>query len=160
MMTFPLAISQANAPDNRMRIGTVSTVNPLEVNVQGEVVRSPGVVDRSTGFTIGDVVALLRQDQTWLVLGRVSGSTFPQYQAGYVPVTVTAATSATGPLVFARPFAAPPAVTIGLSSAPGSTSGWGIRAINITTTGFTWFIFGTSSTFTIDASWIAQERTQ
>ncbi len=159
-MTFPLAIAQANAPDNRMRIGTVSSVSPFEVNVQGEVVRNPGVIDRSSGFTVGDVVALLRQDQTWLVFGRIWGTTFPQYQSGWVPVTVTANTSATGPLVFARPFANPPAVTVNLNSAPGATAGWGIRAINITTTGFTWFIFGTSSTFTIDASWTATERTQ
>jgi hypothetical protein len=159
-MTFPLAIAQANAPDNRMRIGIVSSVNPFEVNVQGEVVRGPGVIDRSRGFVVGDVVALLRQDQTWLVLGVVFGNTFPQYQSAYVTVSVAAAASATGAVVFARPFANPPAMSINFNANPGPSAGWIIRAVSITTTGFSWFMSGTAATFSMDASWTATERTQ
>ncbi len=159
-MTFPLAISQANAPDNRMRIGTVSSVNPFTVNVQGENVVNPGVVDRSSGFTVGDVVALLRQDQTWLVFGKISSSAFPQYQSGYTSCAIVAATSGVFSVAFARPFSTPPAVAGSITSAPGSTSGWQSRFINITVNGFQIFLFGTASTFTVDVGWIATERTQ
>lgn len=159
-MTFPQQIAQSNAPDNRMRIGTVSSVNPLQVSIQGEPVINPGVVDRSFGFTVGDVVALLRQDQTWLVLGRVWGSAFPQAQAGTVDITVAAATSATVAVVFARPFATPPAVATNINSGSGIVTAWQSRAIGVTTTGFNLTIFGTSTSFTVPVQWQAQEMTQ
>ena len=72
---LPLAITSQNPPDNNVRIGTVDQVSPLIVNVQGGQVVSPGVANWAN-FTAGDVVALIRQDQSWLVLGTVSPSDF------------------------------------------------------------------------------------
>lgn len=159
-MTLPDAIHDAMPSDNRLRVGTVLRTFPTVVDVQGAQVPAGSLA--SYNPRSGDVVTLLRQEGTWLILGLNTSPTsgaYPSFQAGYVAVSVTAATSNTGTKTFEIPFRNPPAVTIGLSSAPGATSQWHVRAINITETGFTWFIFGPSSTFTIDASWIALERT-
>lgn len=74
-MTFPAAITDALPPDDRLRIGVVSQVAPLEVDVEGTPVRTPGVLNWAN-FSVGDTVALLRQDQSWLVLGVVAPSSF------------------------------------------------------------------------------------
>lgn len=113
---------------------------------------------------LGDNVAVLRQDQTWLILGKTTSAEStdpgPVLQAGEVVMTVTAATGATANVVFARPFTRIPAVATNLASGAGPTNGWVSRAFAITTTGFTMFIFGASSTFTTAVQWQAQEYTQ
>jgi hypothetical protein len=159
-MTFPLAIAQANSPDNRMRIGIVSSVVPFDIDVSGEPVHNPGVVDRSFGFAVGDVVALLREGQTWLVLGKIWGTSLPRQQAGSVNMTATAASSVSVPVVFATPFRAVPSVATNINSGSGSVAGWISRGIGVTTTGFTLFIAGASNTFTVPVQWQAQEMTQ
>jgi hypothetical protein len=159
-MTFPQQIAQSNAPDNRLRIGTVSRVNPLLVGIQGEDVVNPGVIDRSFGFQVGDVVALLRQDQTWLVFGRVWSSAFPQAQAGTISISLVASGSFVQHVDFARPFLTIPSVSTNMNTGVGPSAGWGSRAINVTTTGFDIFIFGTAGTFTAVMQWQAQEMTQ
>lgn len=160
-MTLPDAITGVLPPDDRMRVGTVLSAFPTTVDIQGTAVPASPV---SSYFPIvGDTVSVLRQDATWLILGRTTDpgtGNFPSFQAGYVPVTVAAAGSAVGALVFTIPFRTPPAVTMNINSGVAAVSGWAIRAINITTVGFTWFIFGSVSSFTVDASWIALERTQ
>lgn len=65
---LPAAIASTNAPDNNIRIGKVTQTAPLIVSVQGGDVVSPGVLNYAN-FTVGDIVALVRQDQSWLVLG-------------------------------------------------------------------------------------------
>lgn len=160
-MTLPDAITDALPPDDRMRIGTITSVNPTIVTVQGSEISASPV--NTVNLNVGDTVAVLRQDASWLILGEPippASGIFPMYQSGYFDVTVTASTSATGTITFARPFRNPPAMAVNLNSAPGATSTWHIRAINITTTDFLYFIFGPSSTFTIAASFTATERTQ
>lgn len=161
-MTLPEAITEALPPDDRLRIGVIASVAPVVVNVQGTLM--PGHALGSYAPVIGDSVAVLRQDQTWLIFGKTSsdgvGTTGPTYQAGSVSMTVAAVTSATTALTFARPFTRVPAVSGNINSGAGATANWHARAINVTTTGFTMFIFGPSASFTAEMQWQAQEYTQ
>jgi H-type lectin domain len=71
-------------------------------------------------------------------------------------VTVSvAATSKSQAVVFPTPFATAPVVLTNFLNAPGGSSGWIARAINVTTTGFTIFASGSSGTWVADFSWIA-----
>jgi hypothetical protein len=58
-----------------------------------------------------------------------------------VNVSVTAATSATQVVNFTGTFNAPPVVTCNINSGNGLLARWGVRAINVTTTQFTIFLF-------------------
>lgn len=72
-MPFPATIADTRPSDNGLRIGVVAQSSPLQVNVQGGLVENPGVLGGEQ-FAVGTTVALLRQDQTWLVLGSVATS--------------------------------------------------------------------------------------
>ena len=160
-MTLPEAIKNALPPDDNVRIGTVLTRWPTTVDVQGTAVAASALASYTP--IVGDVVLLLRQDSTWCILGRTTlqdSGLSPQMQAGVESLTVAAATSQTQAVVFATPFRAAPAVSTNIDNGAGATAGWGSRAINITTTGFTIFIFGASSSFTVSVYWQAQELTQ
>lgn len=160
-MTFPQAIQDAMPPDDNVRIGTILSRFPTTVDIQGQAV--PAGCLASYTPIVGDVVLVLRQDSTWCILGRTTTpdtGLSPQMQAGVASVTVTAATSVTQAVVFATPFRAVPAVSTNIDHGTGASSGWGSRAFNITTTGFTIFLFGTSSSFTASVYWQAQELTQ
>lgn len=160
-MTLPDAITNVLPPDDRMRIGTVLTRFPTTVDIEGTAVPASALASYTP--IVGDIVALLRQDATWLILGRTTSQDAglsPQMQAGVASLTVAAAASQTQAVVFATPFRAIPAVSTNIDNGTGATAGWGSRAINITTTGFTIFIFGTSSSFTTSVYWQAQELTQ
>lgn len=62
-------------PDNYLRVGTVTAVNPLVLDLAGGVVERAG---RLCQVGIGDRVACMRQGQSWLVLGRISPADEPQ----------------------------------------------------------------------------------
>lgn len=68
---LPAAITTSSAPDNNVRVGTVTQVAPLIVNVQGGGVVSPGILFGAT-YAVGQTVALIRQDQSWLVMGPIA----------------------------------------------------------------------------------------
>ena len=160
-MTLPEAIQDALPPDDRMRISTILSVIPTTIDVEGNA--TPAGCLSSYTPIIGDTVAVLRQDSTWLILGRVTNpatASSPQMQAGVSSLTVVATTLATLAVVFQIPFRAAPAVSTNIDNGAGATAGWGSRAINITATGFTIFIFGASSSFTASVYWQAQELTQ
>jgi hypothetical protein len=72
-VTFPEAIVSQMPPDDELVIGTVTSGNPLTVNVRGGSVQ-PGRLS-TTGLTVGDPVALIRQDATWLALGKMIAGT-------------------------------------------------------------------------------------
>ncbi len=74
-MTDPYnkAVVDTLPSDNELRIGTVSQVAPLTISIQGGDVITPGVLF-AANFSVGDVVAALRQDSTWLILGPVATS--------------------------------------------------------------------------------------
>lgn len=79
---LPAAISTTNAPDNALRFGVVTGVNPLTINVQGGTFE-PG---HASGYAPvqGDNVAVLRQDDTWFVLGGSKSSTGPGVGSGFI----------------------------------------------------------------------------
>lgn len=80
-------------------------------------------------------------------------------QSGTVTFTFASDTSALTVVTFATPFAAAPKVYTNIDTAPGSTGRWGSRAINITTTGFSMFVFAgdslASTWSAIPVSWTA-----
>lgn len=67
--SFSQAITEAMPPDDGGRVGTVLSVNPLVVSVQGAEIPLAGQLPGS--LAVGDPVALLRQDQSWLAMGAV-----------------------------------------------------------------------------------------
>lgn len=163
------AVQGAVGQPASVRIGTVDSIDPLVVSAQGVPFEDVGVLD---GYApqAGDSVALLGQSSevgsdpaSWLLLGRVvPGGTVlgDAIQAGTSNITVTAATSGTLAIVFARPYSTAPSVSANINSGAGATASWQSRAINVSNVGFTLFIFGPSSTFTAPVQWQAQPRTQ
>jgi hypothetical protein len=72
-MTLPEQIKNILPPDDELVMGVVVSGNPLTVNVRGDNLQ-PGRLS-TTGLTTGDTVALIRQDATWLALGKmITGS--------------------------------------------------------------------------------------
>lgn len=90
-----------------------------------------------------------------LMLGSDQGLYARAPQTGSVSMTVASTTLGTSAVVFPRAYSAAPVVMVNFSSGAGPTAGWGSRAINVTATGFSIFIFGTSSSFTVSMQWLA-----
>lgn len=70
----PLATAIVDAPpapgtDTGVRVGTMQTASPLTVALQGGQVVSPGILTGVAPPAVGQAVALLRQDNSWLMLG-------------------------------------------------------------------------------------------
>lgn len=81
-------------------------------------------------------------------------------QRGIELVSFTSLESYTKDIVFASPFAVAPIMAANLAVAPSSTARWDVRAINVTTTGFTLFAYsnaaGSSATWSnVAVHWIA-----
>lgn len=74
MSGLPEAVADAMPPDDEMVIGTVTSGNPLVINARGADINGVGRL-ASAGLAAGDPVALLRQDNTWLALGKIIGAT-------------------------------------------------------------------------------------
>jgi hypothetical protein len=64
---LPQAIKGSSGPDSGIRIGVVSSTSPFMVTVQGVEL----ALTRLASYTpsVGDNVAILVSDSTWLVLG-------------------------------------------------------------------------------------------
>lgn len=75
--------------------------------------------------------------------------------SGTVNVNISASTSGSANVVFSQAFSSAPVVFVNIGSAPGASSGWIVRAINVTTTGFTAFATGASNTWTANVQWVA-----
>lgn len=82
-------------------------------------------------------------------------------QRGSVDVSFTALGTYTTVVTFPVPFATPPIMTTGIASGTGPTARFGSRAISVTNTGFTLFVFvtdlaeGTDTWAAIPVHWIA-----
>lgn len=76
-------------------------------------------------------------------------------ERGSVTAGPTAVTSFTQAVSFVTTFPSIPNVHINLNSGAGTTANWHGRAIGVSTTGFTLFGFGPSSTFTASWQWTA-----
>jgi hypothetical protein len=75
MAKFARKVQAVLPPDNELVIGTVGSIpiagtpgTVLTVNVRGGTVTNPGRLS-NVGVDVGDVVALLRQNGTWLIMG-------------------------------------------------------------------------------------------
>lgn len=66
------AVEEVMPPDDELVFGVVDSVNPLVVRVRGGLV-PPGTLG-SYAPAVGDDVALIRQDATWLALGATRGA--------------------------------------------------------------------------------------
>lgn len=86
---------------------------------------------------------------------RVNGLPVLRGESNWTLLTVTATTSVTLAVTFATAFPGRPNVVCNVHSAAGQTAQWHARAFNVTTTGFTIFIFGPSNTFTVEIMWLA-----
>lgn len=82
---------------------------------------------------------------------------------GITPVSFTGQTSFTVNVNFPASFTATPSVTTNIASGAGNTTRWGSRAYNVTTTGFTLFVFrgdatdGPETWSNIPVHWIATQ---
>jgi hypothetical protein len=168
MASLSEQIAAAPGQPSSVRIGVVDSVNPPVISVQGVVFSDVGFIQTFTPVA-GDVVALLGQSPnsgsdptSWLCLGAVTGEV-QGYQAGEEPITFVSQTSATLNVVFPQPYptGVVPNVHVNINSGAGATSQWHSRAINITNTGFTIFVFtaGAAGTWTnIPVGWSAFPR--
>lgn len=87
-MTGPdqlLVASLANAPttpgtgtDNTVRVGKVQSIAPLTVSLQGGSVVQPGILRGGAVPGVGEPVALIRQDSTWICLGAIDTAALTQ----------------------------------------------------------------------------------
>lgn len=92
-MTFPQQIVNSLPPDNEMVTGTVTSTAPLIVSVRGGTVLNPGTLGSYLPVA-GDVVQLMRQGATWLILGNNATSTDATNTiAAYSDNSITAATT-------------------------------------------------------------------
>lgn len=150
-----------------VRVGTVTSINPTVVSAQGTVFTNVGFADPYRP-RVGDVVALLGQSSSsgsdpssWLAIASLKAVPNGP-QAGEVSVSFTTLTSFTQAVVFPQPFTAVPNVFVNINTGAGSTSLWQARAINITTTGFTLFVYttgGAVSWVLVPVGWAAVPRT-
>ncbi|GAA4905301.1 H-type lectin domain-containing protein [Streptomyces coeruleoprunus] len=75
-------------------------------------------------------------------------------ESGTVTVSFTSATSFTQAVTFETPFSKVPRVFTNINSGVGATSNWHVRAYNVSTTGFTIFCFGPSTSWSgIPVQW-------
>lgn len=78
-------------------------------------------------------------------------------------MSFASAVSGTAAVVFDTPFDNPPFVTTNIRSGAGATARWVSRAINITTTGFTYFVFSGNAVAAawtnVEVTWQATEYT-
>jgi hypothetical protein len=144
----------------RLRVGTVTTVNAngtLDITMSSGIL-VPGVPKLATAYApAGAVVQMISFRGSLMVIGATGsgGAHGGMTKTGSTTTGPSAATSFSTVVAFGVTFPAMPNVHLNLRLAPGSTSGWNFRAINISTTGFTIFGFGASSTFSEPIQWTA-----
>jgi hypothetical protein len=142
----------------KLRTATVAAVNvngTLNIVLNGATITN---VPRLAGaFAVsGSVVQVLSYRGSLLVLGAVApGPAGAMQKTGETTTGPSAATSFSTVVNFGVTFPGVPYVGVNLRLAPGTTSGWNFRAINITTTSFTIFGFGASATFSQPIQWNA-----
>jgi hypothetical protein len=168
-MTSPLPAQIRATPGapSSVRIGTITGVNPVVVSLQGTVLNDVGFAGSYVPL-IGDSVVLLGQSSSvstdptsWLAIGSSHPVSQSAYQAGEELFNFAAQTSAFVDVLFALPYAVPPAVSGNINSNSGTASGWFVRCVLITTVGFRLFVNGPVNTWTnIAVQWQAQAMTQ
>lgn len=83
-------------------------------------------------------------------------------RTGVVSMSFTAQASSTASVSFGFSFPSVPRIATNIESAAGETARWGSRAYNVTTTGFTMFVFQNQATtntwVSIPVTWVATYR--
>jgi hypothetical protein len=150
---------QDGQDDVKLRTATVSAVNSngtVDLTMNG--VSVPGVPRLNGALaSVGAVVQVLSYRGSLLVIGTTSsGPGGAVVKTGSTTAGPTAQTSFTVAVNYGVTFPGLPNVHINLNNGAGATANWHARAISITTTGFTLFAFGPSSTFsTSEWRWTA-----
>lgn len=146
---------------NGMRTATVTAVSPVTISINGgEFSSGVGVLD-SYVPAVGDVVAVFRQDSSWLILGATGVSLGPQPRAtltGTTPVNVAGVDSIIIPVTFSLVFPAPPIVVANLNTVSGNARSWTTKTFGASATGASlWFesATATAATFTGVGEWVA-----
>lgn len=88
-------------PGNGIRTGKVLSLNPLVLDVGGGRVEDAG---RLVDVAVGDIVAVMRQGQTWLALGRVKAATEATSNGPKLPITLTNGWTALAGASFEAPY--------------------------------------------------------
>lgn len=139
-----------------LRLATVDEVGTNMVNAtyDGDDI-SIGMFSMIGTLSVGSRVFVMQVPPSGnFIVGQVRA-----YESGEESISFTTQTSFTVAVTFTNPFILIPRVFVNINSGAGSTSGWGSRAINVDTTGFTIFVFGTSSTWVdINVYWEATAR--
>lgn len=96
---------------------------------------------------------------TTVALTHSSGITYKPTQTGVNSLSFGPATSFTVAVVFPIAFGTIPRVFTNINSGVAATASWGSRAISVSTTGFTIFVFGPSATWSsVEVQWSAQSQ--
>lgn len=138
---------------NGMRTATVTAISPLTISVSGGEFSSGVGTLGSYLPKVGDVVAVFRQDSSWLVLGSTSPGVM--IETGSVTTGPTAAGSFATPVVFDTAFPATPVVMVNCDTLAGPSSQWSGRATSRTTDGFNLSGTGPAATFSASWQWVA-----
>jgi hypothetical protein len=115
--------------------------------------------------TEGARVAVIYVPPTgYYIVGYVNnpGAGYVRSQAGIKAFTFTTVSSASIAITFNNPFSTAPSVTATINSSSGTANLWFVRAINVTTTGFTLLVSAAAanSWAGVPVSWHAMEPTQ
>lgn len=145
----------------RLRVGTVNAVNAngtLDITMSSGVI-VPSVPKLATAYApVGAVVQMISFRGSLMVIGAVGSGAAngAMVKTGSASGGPSAATSWTLAVNYGVTFPAVPNVHVNLNNGAGATANWDVRAISITTTGFTVFAYGPSSTFsTSEWRWTA-----
>jgi hypothetical protein len=136
-----------------MRLGTVITsiTGAVTVTCDGDTVPINVVSTIGTLGVGARVYVLIVPPAGNFVVGQVS-----MLETGDEQISFTSQTSATVAVTFRNPFLNTPVVTTNINSGSGSTAGWASRAFNVSTTGFTIFVFGSVNTWSnVTVQWLA-----
>jgi hypothetical protein len=145
-------------------VAAVSSAGAITLAVNGGLVSSGVGSLKSYNPVVGDTVGVFRQDASWLVLGSTAQSLVNArgQLTGTISLTFTSAVSFSSAVNFGATFTQPPVVAPNIDSGAGPTARWCARAISITTTGFSMFVFaadGVAATWaSVPVSWTATAR--
>lgn len=110
------------------------------VNADGGMFWGPGTATQDTNLYRSAANTLKTDDDLVVKTHKVYFG-----ESGAHSFSFVSQTSATAVINFTTAFAVPPQITTNINSGVGATAQWGSRAISISTTGFTLFVFGPSA---------------
>lgn len=132
---------------NGMRTATIAAVSPLTLSMNGGTFSSGVGVLGSYIPNVGDVVAVFRQDSSWLILGLAQSG--PSAVVGVVTITPVASTPTSLAVVFPVPLVGTrfACQVTPNTSVPGSTV-LTVSYTSLSATGVTLWIYRTGTTAT------------